>query len=475
MPGHWTIRTLCAALALSCGIAGPPGAAAGADADATFLAISDVHLDPFTGTAADGRLLAADISEWPRIFADVSVPVATYGDDANVPLLDAVLADAARRTPSPDFVIFSGDAVVHRLAYRVRAVEPGAGQEQVTDMAIKITTYLAHRLADAFPQAPVLLALGNTDAGCGDYQVEPGGRYLAATVPALRRLVGSDRLAPDAEATWRAGGYYAARHPTVDDMTVIVLNTVLWSPKYENRCGPAGSDSRAAGDAMSAWLEARLSAAASAGERVWLVYHIPAGVDAYSTAQAKPADAACAAHTVPFWREPYAAAFASLMQRHRAIVSAGFSGHIHRDSWRLFPASGDGAAGFEAIVPAVSPVYRDAPAFQMFTYDRSDGALQEKTTFAVTNLPQAAAGAPVVVDRLYAFTEAYARTPFGATALAEVTAALQRDAASPDRTLYDRFYGSGYGHDPETDWPVYACAPAAATAGAFDACRCGPR
>ena len=91
---------------------------------------------------------------------------------------------------------------------------------------------------------------------------------------------------------------------------------------------------------MLAWFGARLEAALAAGERVWLVYHVPAGVDAYATAHARPApDGSCAAETVPFWREPYASAFADLMARHGGRVQAAFSGHIHRDSWRLFPGA----------------------------------------------------------------------------------------------------------------------------------------
>ncbi len=363
--------------------------------------------------------------------------------------------------------------MVHRLADRVRAVDPGAGQDLITDMAVKITKFLANRISDTFPSRPVLFALGNTDAGCGDYQVEPGGRYLAGTLPVLRALVGADRLEPDADSTWRAGGYYAARHPTLASTTIVVLNTVLWSPKYENRCGPTGSDSRSPGDAMLTWLQGRLAAAGSAGEAVWLVYHVPAGVDAFSTAHSKPVGGACKTQSVPFWRQPYAAAFANLMERHHAIVTTAFSGHIHRDSWRVFSGSDGAPVTFESIVPAVSPIFGNAPAYQLFAYDTSSGLLSEKTTFAATNLPKAASGGNVVIEELYAFTEAYRLAPFGTTSLAELTASLAETAPSSDRRLYGDFYGSGHGDDPGTNWPVYGCAPGAATAAAFDTCRCG--
>jgi hypothetical protein len=104
----------------------------------------------------------------------------------------------------------------------------------------------------ALPGKPILLSLGNNDSSCGDYKIDPGGAYLAATREAVRSLAGAHLLAADFDETYSAGGYYAARHPTLADTTVVVLDDVLWSDEYDNACGTGGLE---AATAMMTWLE----------------------------------------------------------------------------------------------------------------------------------------------------------------------------------------------------------------------------
>ena len=115
-------------------------------------------------------------------------------------------------------------------------------------MATKTTVFVAYALAGALGGKPAIVALGNEDSICGDYKVEPGGPYLAATRETVRRLVGAERLDSDFAETWAAAGYYAARHPTVANGSIVVLNDVVWSPHYQDTCGSNGF---AAAQAMS--------------------------------------------------------------------------------------------------------------------------------------------------------------------------------------------------------------------------------
>ena len=466
-------RTLAAPLAVALIIALLPAASADERPAGRFLAISDVHLDPFGGMPEPKRLLDADVADWPAILPGADAPPASYGADANVPLFLASVADARTRLPAPDFVVYPGDFVVHELERKI--VAAGGDAAQMPAMAVKITRYLADRLREAFPDAPILPALGNTDSACGDYRIEPGGAYLADTLPMLETLVGRDRLAPDAAATWRAGGYYAARHPTVANARFIVLNNIFWTPEYENACGGAAAGREAApGESMLAWLRNELAETRRAGERAWLVYHVPAGVNAYPTVHARQGDGAtCRSTTVPFWHERYRTPFEALMVEYREVVATAFSGHIHRDSWRLLRDGSGSVAAWGSIVPAISPIYDDAPAYQIFDYDPASGRLIDKTTVAVTNLAEAARGATIAFAELYRFTAAYGLSPYGSDALATLSRALETPRPSGDRTLYARFYGSGHGDDPDEGWPVYGCTPGNVPIGAFDACRCG--
>src|SRR5271157_4036761 len=133
--------------------------------------------------------------------------------------------------------------------------------------------FLALQLEETFPDTPILPALGNNDEVCGDYQLQPGGPFLADTLPILRALVGAAGR-PGFDQNWMSYGNYRAG---VRGVRVLFLNTVFFSEHYRNACGPPGSDDP--GRATLAWLEAELAAAKGAQERVWLVYHIPPGVD----------------------------------------------------------------------------------------------------------------------------------------------------------------------------------------------------
>ena len=146
----------------------------------------------------------------------------------------------------------------------------------------------------------------------------------------VRRLVGAERLEPDFDATYAAGGYYAARHPTVANGLIVVVNDVLWSTRYRDACG---TDGLAAAQTMLGWLRDRLARQRAAGGRVWLVHHIPWGIDPYTTINT--AASSCPAKVVPFLQEPFASDFLALLAEYRDVLQASFSGHTHFDDYRL--------------------------------------------------------------------------------------------------------------------------------------------
>ena len=111
--------------------------------------------------------------------------------------------------------------------------------------------YVADALRTALPDRPILIALGNNDFECGDYQLEPGGAFLASMSNTVRDLAGADRLAPDFNQTFQAGGYYAMRHPTLADVTILVVNDVLWSTDYQDTCGTDGAENSRGDDGLA--------------------------------------------------------------------------------------------------------------------------------------------------------------------------------------------------------------------------------
>ncbi len=195
--------------------------------------------------------------------------------------------------------------------------------------------FLGQQLEQTFPATPILPAAGNNDEECGDYQLQPGGPFLADTLPILRRLVGGAG-GPGFDRDWLGYGNYSAR---AGGIRVLSTNTNFLSIHYRDACGsPADGDP---GQATLAWLEAELAAAKEAQEQVWLVYHIPPGIDGYATLRRGN----CPGTMIPMWDQAHAAAFLALLKRYAGTVTASFAGHTHMDDFRLIGDAG-GRYGF---------------------------------------------------------------------------------------------------------------------------------
>ena len=405
----------------------------------TFVVLSDIHFDPLYDPELVPRLQAADARQWLRIFESSKVTrLSGYGEDTNYPLLKSALSTLRCRTPEPDFVLISGDFLSH-------------GFPQDAALARKTLEFLTLRLQATFPGIPVLPALGNNDSDCGDYIQQPGGPFLADLAGIWRPLPG-----PEA-GTWArsfpAGGYYSVPHPTVPKLRLVVLNTVLFSPKYQN-CGQAPADP---GQDELAWLAEVLKQAAANGEKVWTLYHIPQAVDVYSTLSQK--------QVKTMWKDQYSSGFSQTANL--GLVTASFAGHSHMDEL-LLPASG----GFVHITPAVSPLFGNNPGYQVFSYSRSTGALLDYQAFFL-NLG-AGQDADLPWAREYGFQSAYGQSAYDRGALQSVVAAIGSDSGTRSRflLLYSTT-SSQEGGDP-CRWQALWCGISGLTPKDFLSCLCKP-
>src|SRR5260370_12826695 len=255
--------------------------------------------------------------------------------------------------------------------------------------------FLGQQLEQTFPATPILAGVGKNDEECGDYQIQSGGPFRIAALPMLRRLVGSTG-GPNLDRDWQSYGNYSAR---VSGIRVLSTNTNFLSVHYRNACGSAADGDP--GRATLAWLEAELAAAKQAGEPVWLLYHIPPGIDGYATLR----QGACPGTMIPMWDQAYAGPFLALMKHYADTVTVSFAGHTHMDDFRLI-ADAEGRYGFALITPAGSPSVGQNPAFRTVTYHTTGGIL-DQTTYDLTNLPQAttaAAGVPPDWRSAHTFT-----------------------------------------------------------------------
>jgi len=312
------------------------------------------------------------VQNWGSILSEApSQQLSTYGDDTDWALLQSVLHRAASLPEKPKFVIVTGDLFAHHL--REHYQQEISGGPDFSGFAQKTVLFLVRALKTAIPGVPVIVALGNNDADCGtgDYSIEPGGLFLQKTVPSIAEGAG---MPPTVlEESWRSLGSYDIAHPSLSQERIIVLNTTFLSWRYQNACGDKGDDP---GERMLAWLEKRLASARAHNQRVWLVYHIPPGIDGYASTHQRPPNAD---RVVTLWNPRYQTTFEKILHEYAGTVQNQFAGHTHFDDFRLLGPPG-AYSGFILLTPGISPNVRQNPAFREASFKR-DGTLADLKTW----------------------------------------------------------------------------------------------
>jgi sphingomyelin phosphodiesterase acid-like 3 len=415
-----------------------------------FLSVSDVHFNPFADPTLVTRLEAAEASEWDAIFASSAVTAfSTFGSDINDPLFRSAVGEMRRQIPSPAFVLISGDFLAHGFdkSYQQYATDksPAAYSAFVT----RTIAYVASMFRKSFPGTRIYPTLGNNDSDCGDYAIAPGGAFLKAFRDVWSPIVGSRSF----NRRFPTGGYYHADVPGMENLRIIALNTVFFSTSYVNPCGTPGPD---AGLRELEWLDAELRLARAEGKRVWLLYHIPPGMNVYNTVE----DGSCPGLEVQtFWKEAYTQKYLRITAAHRNTIAGSFAGHTHQDEFRI--ATGD----FIHITPSVTPVFGNNPAFEIVDVHRN-GAVTGYTAWHLPNVT-------LPWSREYSFNDAYRKPRYDTVTLTWLAASIGNHAAT--REQYFTYTSSGNAKSTAgalAKWQGYWCGLQAMNGDAFEACYC---
>lgn len=418
-----------------------------------FLSISDIHFNPFADPAIVAKLEAADVSQWEEILASSTLTAfSTYGSDLNDPLFRSAIGEMRKQIPSPAFVLISGDFLAHDFDQNYQKYATDKSKTAYTAFVAKTNAYVAAVLRKAYPGVRIYPTLGNNDSDCGDYAVAPNGAFLKDFRDIWSPIVGSrsfDRRFP-------TGGYYHADVPALDGVRIIALNTNFFSTNYKNPCGTPGPDP---GVRELVWLDDELRLARELGKRVWLLFHIPPGMDVYDTVKYGGACPDMKAQT--FWKDEYAQKYLAITAAHRNTIAGSFAGHTHQDEFRI--ATGD----FIHITPSVTPIFGNNPAFEIVDV-RRNGDIAGYTAWHLPNvaLPWA---------REYAFDEAYAKTKYDTATLTQLAAEIGSNA-----TTREQYFGYSSSGAPKSTasalaaWPGYWCGLTAMTGSTFTICYCAP-
>jgi hypothetical protein len=344
--------------------------------------ISDIHFDPFYDGALFEQLEAQPVENWAGILEKSQPPgFNRLGTDSNYALLKSSLDEATRRMPSPDFILYPGDFLAHLWQTKYDALAKQshlAAPQPYRAFTSKSVRFLANEFQRRFPNTPILTTLGNDDSYCGDYMITPHGPFLKMFAETWAPLLGPDVDRPAFHATFSQAGHYTLKVPRTKNLRLIVLNSIFFSVNYDNVCGT--STQTPALDQLR-WVSSVLDQARTAGETVWLLTHIPPGLNGYSTAesvrQGGPA--------VTFWQPELTSGFLQLVRQHQSKVHIAIVGHTHMDDFRVIRLEGK-PVFLSKISPAISPIYGNNPGFQIYQYDRETGTIQNFQTYYLTNL-----------------------------------------------------------------------------------------
>lgn len=388
------------------------------------LLLSDLHFNPFANPQLVTALANADYSQWEAIFAAAGTAITTkYSSETDYGLLNSTLKEIYHTNDHPDFIILSGDFLAHNFNENYVQTSGDQTQYGLDQFVAKTISFVGWELDRLYPNTPVYFTLGNNDSYTGDYTCIPDGEFLHTTADSFFQYYIKDETNHDAfYGAYPVWGYYTVVPPLANNARIIVINTNYFSPKYVN---PAGQNPA---QQQLAWLDAQLAASQSKGEKVWIIGHIPPGVDVYSTLNNTQ-------KTVKtMWQEADIDAYIKEAQTYSKTIQATFAGHTHMDDFRLVTDDQANPVTFVHITPAITPVFGNNPAFQVMTYDRNTFAMLDYQTYYINMTASSRQWASE-----YDFDQTYNQSSIDPISLGKVANSIQTDATV--RTNYITNYG----------------------------------
>lgn len=362
------------------------------------------------------------------------------------------------------FITLSGDLIAHGFDCKFKSVMPHATPDDYRAFTVKTIRFVIAQLQAAAPSLPIYTALGNNDSDCGDYQLDPNSEFLKQAGEAvIQHLPPKDRTT--ALASFSQTGSYSVTLPSpIDHTRLIVLDDIFFSAKH-TAC--SGKPNQAGADAEFAWLAAELRSAQQAQQKVWLMAHIPPGVDAYATL----------AHlTGPCGRSPKmllsSDQLAETLQQSADSIKLAIFGHTHEDEITLLQAGADPPQNHAPAIPvkivaAISPINGNLPSFTMAHIDPATATLVDYEVIAGSD--------KIAWHQQYDYRAAYGETSFSADQVADLVRKFAADHDAGAQASKNYIHNFSIGNPVpllSLVWPAYTCTMTHQTASGFSQCAC---
>jgi len=443
--------------------------------------LSDIHFDPFHDPGKFTQLQSAPAAQWlailnapdtPNAAADFTALQKTCkakGIDTPFALLTSSLKAEQAAQPHPAFVTISGDLLVHKFDCRFQQLAPKATGADYSAFAAKTVEFVTLQLHAAFPQSPVYFALGNNDSGCGDYKEDIDSKFLQADAQSFAADVDKANTRSVLNEFSKEGDYNAMLPAPFHRTRLIVLQDIFESKRY-TAC--SGEKNTRAESAQISWLRTQLNTARARQEHVWIMAHIPPGVDAYTTITGS--GDVCGGKPPEMFLD--SSAFADAITDFPDVIRLVLLGHTHNDEMRIFSSAHGKVPG--KLVPSITPVNGNNPSFTIAQVDPKTDTLID---YAVTSANNQT-GIDTKWSEEYKYSATYKLADFSAASAAKLLADFNADkhGTSAASDAYERFYFVGGTDIPASlkaaamklIWPAYTCSITQTTEADYRRCVC---
>jgi sphingomyelin phosphodiesterase acid-like 3 len=439
------------------------------------LLVSDVHFEPFWDPAKVPQLVAAPVSQWqailaspaspdqPQRFAALNIQCPVRGEDTTYALFSSSLEAMRAQAPNARFITLSGDLISHSFTCKFNATVPNATPQQHEAFVVKTIQFVLSEFRTTFPNAPLYAALGNNDSGCDDYKIDPNGSFLAAINQAFTgALPANERKA--AETSFASEGDFSAALPAPFRNTrILIIDNLFQSKKYQT-C--SGKDDADAAKAQNAWLRAQLESARKHHEKVWVMGHIPPGIDPFATI-VKLKNVCTGQKPTVFLSSDD---LANTLADYGDVIPLAIFAHTHMDEMRLFSVPGKAAVPIK-MVPSISPVDGNNPSFTIASVDPPTATMLDYRVIVASNKT----GVNTEWTQEYDYGQTYHEPAYAAPELSSLihTFTDDPDVQSPASHAYlHNYYVRDLSLELRLFWPQYSCALSNFTEDGYKACRC---
>ncbi|KAH3742966.1 sphingomyelin phosphodiesterase [Pelomyxa schiedti] len=323
----------------------------------TFLRVSDIHYDPladptrynsssYCRASVEGVDPVRDVPNYIHSigteYMSAGGEYGRFGCDSDLVLLESTMSAMVAVEPSPAYIIMTGDFAAHALEI--------AENEAATQ-------YVTQRFQEVWPDTLVIPTIGNNDCYI-DYEGVCDMNYYEFLYDTWMAWIPEDQ-----ELLFKHMGTFSVS--PIPGLLVISLNTNIFSASRmalnkTNDCG------------QLEWLQETLDSAQLANKKVYIIGHIPPGIDAYKKYQ-------------PMWEMTWLNQYVNIVYDYRDIILGTFWGHIHSDEMRFTTANYSSPeeifAAFCLVAPSISPCFENNPAFHRFIFDTSSFTLLDYDSF----------------------------------------------------------------------------------------------